>query len=116
MEIYGVDLDKPVTPLAVRDAIVKCFTQAHSEDAEKQYGIVDPIAAQKLCEDKVKEAFEQTNGDFENPTKGALLNAIGFLAEFSKAFRDPTIIEKHKMQIMLLLSSMPGEPLITPNS
>lgn len=116
MVIYGVDIDNPVTPIEARDAIIKCFTEAHSEDAQKQYGILDPLAAAKLCEDKAKEAFEKTGGDFVNPTKGALLNAVGFLAEFSKAFRDPTIIEKHKAQIMQLLSVIPGEPAITPGT
>jgi hypothetical protein len=114
MDIYGVDLDKPITALSARDAVVKCFIEAHSEDAKRQFGVVDSSAAEKLCVDKVQESFKQTGGDFENPTKGALLNAIGFLAEFSKSFRDPTIIEKHKAQILEILSLIPGEPLITP--
>jgi len=116
MVIYGVDIDNLVTPIEARDAVVKCFIEAHSEDAQKQYGVVDVIAAEKLCKDKVQEAFQKTGGDFENPTKGALLNAVGFLAEFSRAFRDPTIIEKHKAQIMQLLSVIPGEPAITPGT
>jgi hypothetical protein len=113
MVIYGVDIDKPVSTLEARDAIMRCFIEAHFEDAQKQ-GITDPLVAEKTCRDKVQEAFQKTGGDFQNPTKGALLNAVGFLAEFSKTFRDPTIIEKHKTQIMQLLSIIPGEPFITP--
>jgi len=113
MVIYGVDIDNPVTPLAARDAITRCFVEAHREDAEKT-AAVDSVAAEKMCKDKVQEAFKYTGGDFENPTKEALLNVVGFLAEFSKTFRDPTIIEKHKTQIMQLLSVIPGEPIITP--
>lgn len=114
MVIYGVDLDKPVTPLAVRDAILRCFVEAHFEDAQKAGGTNDPLVAQKICEDKVKEGFQATGGDFNQPSKAALLKVVEFLAEFSKTFRDPTIIEKHKTEIMQLLTVLPGEPQITP--
>ena len=113
MVIYGVDLDNPVTALEVRDAIMRCFIEAHFEDAQKQ-GAADPLIAEKLCRDKVHEAFQKTGGDSENPTKATLLNAVGFLAEFSKTFRDPSIIERHKAQIMQLLCVIPGEPFINP--
>ena len=29
--LYGVDLTKKITPLIARDAIIKCFEQAHEE-------------------------------------------------------------------------------------
>ena len=113
MEIYGVDVDSNITALVVRDAILRCFIEAHIEDAKKQ-GLDNLEDAEKLCIQKVHEAFQQTGGDFDNPTKAALLKAVGFLAEFSRSFRYPNIIEKHKTQIMQLLSLIPGDPLIMP--
>lgn len=32
-KIYGIDLEKKVTALMVKDAIVECFYQAHCEDS-----------------------------------------------------------------------------------
>ncbi len=32
--IYGVDISKEVTPVMVRDAIIDCFTKAHSDVLE----------------------------------------------------------------------------------
>jgi hypothetical protein len=114
MDIYGVNLDNEVTPTLVRDAVVLCFTQAHFEDAQKSQGAKNLEEAEKLCLNKVKEAFEKTGGNFESPTKQSLINAIGFLAEFAKSFRDPSIIVKHKTQIMELITAIPGEPQVLP--
>jgi len=36
--IYGIDADKEVTPLMVRDAIVECFFIAHCEDSGLKQG------------------------------------------------------------------------------
>ena len=33
-KIYNVDLEKEITPLEVRDAMVECFLQAHAEVLE----------------------------------------------------------------------------------
>jgi len=103
MNIYGVDTDKPVVPSVVRDAIVNCFIQAHIEDAKKA-GIEESGMARLFCEDKVREAFNQTGGNFDNPTKDSLKYAINYLATFSSIFRDKSIIEKHKNDINQLIN------------
>jgi hypothetical protein len=100
---YGVDKDKPVTPSVVRDAIINCFIQAHIEDAKKA-GIDDSNMARLFCEEKVHEAFDQTGGNFDNPTKESLKYAVSYLASFSSIFRDKSIIEKHKSDINQLIN------------
>lgn len=103
-KIYGVDDDKEITPTLVRDAIVKCFFNAHcldsglpqdSEEANKEY-----------CTEIIKKGFKRTNGDFDNPTKESIMKVLEYLAEFSKNFRDPGIIKKHFNEILTLVNKL----------
>jgi len=99
--LYGVDMEKPVTPLLVRDAIICCFSEAHCEDA----GLgADKNINQEYCRSIVKKAFEDTHGDFDRPTRQSLLAVLDNLAAFSKGFRNPDIIKKHYEQIMQLMN------------
>ncbi len=41
----------------------------------------------------VRRFFQETGGDFENPTKESLVNVCDNLAEFSKSFRSPKIVK-----------------------
>ena len=111
--IYGVDTQQPVTSEMIRDAIIECFSKAHLEDAQKA-GIENQASAMEFCKDKVKEAFDLTGGDFNKPTKHSLMFAVGYLAKFSLIFRDTTLIEKHKNEILELINLIPGEPLNFP--
>jgi hypothetical protein len=106
--IYGADTDKPLTTLIVRDAIIECFSKAHIKDVEK-YGIQDPVTAQNYCKEKVREAFLKNGGDFNDPTKDSLLNAVANLAAFSAIFRDSSVIEEHKNEIMQLINNIPED-------
>ncbi len=99
--VYGVCLDDKVTPLAVRDAIVECFYEAHCADSG--LGEEDPKSVRKYCADLIVEAFTKTGGDYNNPTKESIVKVLGQLVEFSKNFRDPSIIQGHYNQIMKLV-------------
>ena len=103
-EIYGANADEKITPLVVRDAIVNCFFEAHCEDA----GIMeeDKASNKEYCQSIVRKAFEDTGGDFDHPTKESIMKVMGQLAEFSKSFRDPKVIEKHYMQIKGLVDKL----------
>jgi hypothetical protein len=103
--IYGVNLDSPVTPLLVRDAIAECFYEAHCIDSGLEND--DPASVKKYCTDLVAGAFTKTGGDFDNPTKDSIFKVLEQLAEFAKNFRDPTIIKKHYNQIMRLVEFLP---------
>ncbi|MFA4942765.1 MAG: hypothetical protein WC564_03970 [Patescibacteria group bacterium] len=102
--IYGVNLDVPITPLMVRDAIVECFYQAHCADSG--LGSDDPESVKTYCRDLVIEAFSKTGGDYENPTKDSVLKVLNQLVEFSKNFRNPEIIKDHYDNIMKLVSHL----------
>ena len=102
-KIYGVDPDQEITPLMVRDAIVKCFYKAHCADAqlaqEKEMG-------QPYCQEIVKKAFADSGGDFEKPTKKSIMDSLEKLKEFAANFRNPSIIEKHYSEIMKLVNRL----------
>jgi hypothetical protein len=101
---YGVNLDKPITPVVVRDAVVECFYGAHCKDSEIEMG--DDETSHTYCESVVKKAFTDSGGDFENPTKESLQKALGQLAEFSKNFRNPEIIKQHFGEMMELMNKL----------
>ena len=102
--IYGTDKNKKVTPLMVRDAVVVCFFNAHCEDTG--VSVDDKESNRIYCRELVKKAFKDTNGDFENPTKENIMSVLGKLAEFSKNFRDPSIVQKHYGEIMELMKKL----------
>lgn len=101
--IYGIDSSKKITPLMVRDSMVNCFYQAHCQDS----GLTeDDGANREYCKTIVKKAFDDVSADFEHPTKEGIHRVLDKLAEFSKGFRDPKIIEKHYTQIQQLVERL----------
>ena len=108
--IYNVDISKDVTPIMVRDAIIKCFTQAQQEVTESMKVIsgLESEEAKKISVDSlIENAFEEAGGDFNNPTKESLIKVIMKLKGFAAdAFRNPEIIEKHAGEIMQLINKL----------
>ncbi len=103
--MYGIDTSKDITALMVRDAIVSCFYEAHC--AETGLGSGDESVANKeYCKTIIKKSFDDTGGDFDRPNKNSILGVLDNLAEFSKNFRDPSIIEKHYKEIMNLVDKL----------
>ncbi|MBU0614076.1 hypothetical protein KJ766_02185 [Patescibacteria group bacterium] len=111
--IYGVDPNVPFDAKDVRNAIVECFTQAHSEVLD-QYKEVDPdiseIELESIkhinVEQQIRNAFKSFGGDFDNPTKESILNVMLVLKDFAKSFRSPEIIEKHFGDIKSLVDKL----------
>lgn len=102
-EIYGVNPNKKVTPLMVRDAIVECFFCAHTECMKDRTEGMTDEERKKLVVGIIKKSFADSGGDFENPTKKDLMNCIGGLKEIAKTFRNPEIIAKHYREIKSLI-------------
>jgi hypothetical protein len=103
-KIYNIDLDEPITPLMVRDAVVECFWEAHCKDTE--LGAEDSETNKSYCKSIVEKAFTDTKGDFNHPTKESIVASINNLASFAKSFRDPTLIERHYSEIMQLVNKL----------
>jgi hypothetical protein len=102
--IYGVDLNKPITPVMARDALVECFIEAHCADAGLGEG--DSVVVEEYVKDVVKKAFEDSKGDFENPTKPSIINTMDKLKDFAANFRDQSIIQKHYSEMMKIVKEM----------
>ena len=102
--LYGVDLNKPITPLMAREALVECFSQAHCADA----GLTpdNNEVNKSYCQDIAKKAFIDSEGDFENPTKQSIIGAMGKLQDFAAKFRDPSIIQKHASEMMKVVEKI----------
>lgn len=100
-KVYGVDPAKKVTPLMVRGALVMCFNEAHCS----QVGLVGmgDAATTDYCIQIVKKAFDETGGDYNNPTKDSLTAVLPWLADFSKSFRNQEVIKKHMNEILGLI-------------
>ena len=101
--IYGVDTTLPITPLAVRDAIVSCFSLAHFQDSN----LGDPSLTTHYCTSLIRKFCTDNHDDFDNPTKDSLLRLVESLQVFSKNFRDPTLVAKHANEIKILLDLLP---------
>jgi hypothetical protein len=111
--IYGVNLNDNITPVMVRDAIIKCFYEADDDVLDNLF----QISTFKSIEDEkdtklrhvnimIKKMFRDIDGDFYNPTKKSLINVIDKCAEYAKYFRDKEIIEKHYKEIMTLINKL----------
>jgi len=99
-------MQKILSPEEVRNELINCFFKAHCEDASSGLGIADSNITKQYCEDIVRKAFEETQSDFENPTKEGLEKVVGYLAKFSAGFRDKKIIEKHVNKIMGMIDKI----------
>ena len=112
-EIYGIDLSKEVTSLMVRDAIIKCFIEAHSETLEemkKDFEFESKKEFEQMkqlnVESSVKLQFEKIGADFNNPSKGDLVKVLEGLAKFATNFRGPEAIKKHYDEIKQLINKL----------
>lgn len=99
--VYGVDLDSTITPLQVRDAIIDCFWAAHCKDTGLNN---NPESEKTYCRSIIEKIYRDNNWDFNNPTKENIIGTLDSLAEFSKSFRDPTVIQMHFGEIMELVN------------
>jgi hypothetical protein len=108
LEIYGVDPNGEITPMIVRNAITKCFIAAHKEQMMESFNGVemDSTQADLMVLQTIIKAFNESGGDFENPTKKSLLQASMALREFAKNFRSPEIIEDHFKSIKTLIDKL----------
>jgi len=110
--IYGVNPDDDINPCMVRDAIVECFFEAHTEELKQLFQISDLKSDKNKEMSKkhiillIKKMFDEVNGDFNNPTKESLIDVVEKCKEFAGFFRDKEIIKKHATEIMTLINKL----------
>lgn len=110
-KIYGIDLSKKFNTKDVRDAIIKCFIQAHKEVlktlhdnslSKKEMKEMEELSVELLIKSKMKE----NGSNFKNPTKEDLIKLCNSLAEYAKTFRNEKIIKKNYSSIMKLIEKL----------
>ena len=108
--IYCVDLSGKITPIQVRDAVIKCFMQAQGELMKYVGEITEfkPEEIEKIHVDHIIEkTFKEADGDFDYPSKETLIQVILKLKEYALGvFRDAEIIEKHMGEIKQLIDKL----------
>ena len=111
--IYGIDISKEITPIMVRDAIIDCFTKAHSDVLEEMKDYTDSESGEKIEKMKqetvkslIESKFKEIGGDFNNPTKNTLSQVVMKLAEYASTFRGPAVIDKHIGEIIQLIDKI----------
>jgi hypothetical protein len=112
-KIYGVDPNKKISTVDVREAIIDCFTKAHSHVMDEGRGILKELTDEQFEEIKqmnvremIKRIFKQINGNYQNPSKKDLIAVCDALKEFAANFRSPQIIKKHYGEIMSLIERL----------
>jgi hypothetical protein len=112
--VYGIDTNKPFNARDVRDAMVRCFKQAHREVLEQTTeGDLNLSEEEKEklkqleVEILVRKFFESNQGNFDNPTKEYLLMVCRDLKEFSAHFKNPKIVDRHYREMMRLIEKLP---------
>lgn len=94
--------DQPLTAIQVRDAIIKCFGEAHDkvlDSLEEFSDSKDPAQLEKFKQMDilmtVKSICKKCSVNFDNPTKEDLVKIIDELAKFSSNFRSEEIINRN---------------------
>jgi hypothetical protein len=111
--IYGVDLSEKITPVMVRDAIIRCFVKAHAEVLEQLKQTENFESNEEFQQAKnlhierlIQEMFNEVGDSFENPSKQGILQVIEKLKQFATVFRNPEIIQKHAGEIVRLVEKL----------
>jgi len=106
MQLFGVDTDRSVTPKEALAALIVCYTDARCADA----GLLTGESAKKYCTKLVRQAFTDTQGDFDNPTKQSIIKAIELLSQNATGLHNQEIVRKHKDMMMQIIASIPETP------
>lgn len=115
--IYGVDTDKPYSPDDVGKALLRCFIEAHKEvqktELEEVVKGFPENDARKLTEASigsiVRNAFRESGGSYDKPTKSTLIQAMNYLKNYSLNYREIQIIQKNYNEMMKLVEKLPDD-------
>lgn len=93
-----------LTVEGARDLVVRCFLEAQKETFERAASKLGTAPSddrlRSIVEGAVRLAFRATHGDFNLPTRDALMLAVERLATQAAAMgTPPDIIEHHRSQL-----------------
>ena len=111
--IYGVDVNKNITSVMVRDAIIQCYYEAHCdvlELAKETFGQPPREKFEEMKKSHVKDLIEniiyKVGGDFNKPDKDCLIKVLNHLKKMASIYRTPEIINKHVSEIDQLINKL----------
>ena len=115
--LYGVNTDKPYSAYDVKNALVRCFIEAHREAQQKEIADItsgmSESSADKLTKANIeiiiRNAFKKIGGNFDNPTKESIIKVMDVLKDFSKRYRSPEVISKHYGELLGLVNGLEEE-------
>jgi hypothetical protein len=99
-----------VTPLLVRDELLKCFESANKEFMH----VLNQPTNDEMMKTQVRQfvtgSFQSCGASFEHPTKEGIVNAIGQCktnAEAMMGEKGAGIIRRHYDEMMKLVNELP---------
>jgi len=105
----NIPADK-VTPLLVRDELLRCFESANKEFMEVLHQPSTDAAIKVQVQQFVTGVFQNCGASFDNPTKAGILTAIGQCKTNAEAMMGPagaSIIGHHYAEMIKLVDKLP---------
>ena len=101
-----------LTPAKMRELIVDCFFHAQKETLARASSAMQmPSGDDDLrltITSAVRRAFDEVDGDFEQPDKASIMGCLGVLARKAEIWGTPSeVIEHHKGEMMRAMSALP---------
>jgi hypothetical protein len=99
-----------LTPLVVRDELLRCFESANKEFLRILNQPVNDQVLKNQIRQFVTGSFSQCGASFENPTKEGIINAIGECKKNAEAMMGPSgreVIDHHYREMMKLVDKLP---------
>jgi len=111
MPYEAPDLPKErVTPIVVREELLKCFESANKEFMAILNQPTDDQALKAQVRQFVTSSFQSCGASFENPSKEGIVSSIGQCkanAEAMMGDKGSTIIRHHYDEMMKLVNKLP---------
>jgi hypothetical protein len=99
-----------VTPVLVRDELLKCFESANKEFMEVLHQPATDAAIKEQVHQFVTGVFQACGASFDHPTKAGILTAIGQCKTNAEAMMGPAgqeIIAHHYSEMIKLVDELP---------
>ena len=103
--------DEKVTPVFVRDELLKCFESANGEFADLMHQPITDEQLKQQVKGFVEGVFSQCGVSYVSPTKEGILTAISQCranAEKMIGTRGEAIIDHHYSEMMKLVERLQG--------